>query len=101
MIHLQGIFVDENGMVAEGPNMNLGIITHENELVVRRLHAFTCDTYAVQPERASHACCLTSILLVPSLTGRAKCMQVPTFESSLPGITILTLMELVSEVSVA
>lgn len=37
-IHLQGIFVDENGMVAEGPNMNLGIITHENELVVRRLH---------------------------------------------------------------
>ena len=30
----QGIFVDEDGMVAEGPNMNLGIITHDNELVV-------------------------------------------------------------------
>lgn len=31
---LQGIFVDERGMVAEGPNMNLGIITNSNELVV-------------------------------------------------------------------
>ena len=31
----QGIFVDDEGMVAEGPNMNLGIITHNNELVVR------------------------------------------------------------------
>ena len=25
-------------MVAEGPNMNLGIITHDNELVVSRVH---------------------------------------------------------------
>ena len=31
---LQGISVDENGMIAEGPNMNLGIITHDNEVVV-------------------------------------------------------------------
>ena len=31
---LQGVFVDENGMVAEGPNMNIGIITHDNEIVV-------------------------------------------------------------------
>lgn len=34
---LQGIFVNEEGMVAEGPNMNLGIITHDNELVVSLL----------------------------------------------------------------
>ncbi len=25
-------------MVAEGPNMNLGIITHDNELVVSQVH---------------------------------------------------------------
>ncbi len=25
-------------MVAEGPNMNLGIITHDNELVVSHIH---------------------------------------------------------------
>ncbi|DBB01239.1 TPA: hypothetical protein ACH3X1_001111 [Trebouxia sp. C0004] len=52
----QGIFVDENNMVAEGPNMNVGIITHDNELVI------------------------------------------PPFDSSLPGITILTLLDLVPEV---
>ncbi|DBA96325.1 TPA: hypothetical protein ACH3X3_002502 [Trebouxia sp. C0006] len=52
----QGIFVDENNMVAEGPNMNLGIITHDNELVI------------------------------------------PPFDSALPGITILTLLDLVPEV---
>ena len=32
---LQGITVDDKGMVAEGPNMNLGIITRDNEVVVR------------------------------------------------------------------
>lgn len=33
----QGIFVDAEGNVAEAPNLNLGIITWENELVVRCL----------------------------------------------------------------
>ncbi len=43
---LQGIFVDENGMVAEGPNMNLGIITHDNELVVSlKYHTLACLTF--------------------------------------------------------
>ena len=39
---LQGIFVDEQGMVAEGPNMNLGIITNDNELVVSFFQAAEC-----------------------------------------------------------
>ena len=48
----QGIFVDDEGMVAEGPNMNLGIITHDNELVVRHcrstlLHFSVCLFVAV------------------------------------------------------
>ncbi|CAL8470838.1 g10380 [Coccomyxa elongata] len=30
----QGVFVDSEGYVAEGPVMNIGIITHEGELVV-------------------------------------------------------------------
>ncbi|KAK9828556.1 hypothetical protein WJX72_000741 [[Myrmecia] bisecta] len=29
----QGVFVDPEGNIAEGPNMNIGIITHEKELV--------------------------------------------------------------------
>ena len=32
--HAQGVFVDSNGYVAEGSVMNIGIITHEGELVV-------------------------------------------------------------------
>lgn len=27
--------MDQKGQVAEGPNMNIGIVTHEGELVVR------------------------------------------------------------------
>ena len=30
----QGIFVDADGFVCEGPNMNLGILTRDNVLVV-------------------------------------------------------------------
>ncbi|KAK9838341.1 hypothetical protein WJX81_005802 [Elliptochloris bilobata] len=30
----QGVFVDEAGFVAEGPTMNLGVVTHEGELVI-------------------------------------------------------------------
>ena len=32
--HAQGVFVDGDGYVAEGSVMNIGIITHEGELVV-------------------------------------------------------------------
>lgn len=31
----QGIFVDEEENVLEGPNINLGIITRDNEMIVR------------------------------------------------------------------
>ena len=30
----QGVFVDEAGYVAEGPTMNLGVLTHDGELVI-------------------------------------------------------------------
>ena len=32
--HAQGVFVDSDGHVAEGSVMNIGIITHEGELIV-------------------------------------------------------------------
>lgn len=31
----QGIFLDEQGFVCEGPNMNVGIVTTDDVLVVR------------------------------------------------------------------
>ena len=31
---LQGVFVDNDGYVAEGPVMNIGIITHDGEMVL-------------------------------------------------------------------
>lgn len=34
LLWLQGVFVDSEGYVAEGPVMNIGIITHEGEMVV-------------------------------------------------------------------
>ena len=50
---MQGVFVDEQGMVAEGPNMNLGIITHDNEVVV------------------SHKLCM---IAMQKVKGHARCM---------------------------
>ena len=32
----QGVFLDANGNVAEGPNMNVAIITEDGTFVVRR-----------------------------------------------------------------
>ena len=34
----QGIFVTEDDYVLEGPNMNLGILTYENEFIVSPLY---------------------------------------------------------------
>jgi hypothetical protein len=34
ILHAQGVFVDSDGYVAEGSVMNIGIITHEGELIV-------------------------------------------------------------------
>ena len=33
---LQGIFVDPDGNIIEGPNMNMGIVTHDDEVVVSK-----------------------------------------------------------------
>ncbi len=32
---MQAIFLDPDGNVAEGPNMNLGIVTQDDQVVVR------------------------------------------------------------------
>ena len=99
-------------MVAEGPNMNIGIITHDNEIVVslvppvvpsRSLHLsvlFVMQVQSVERHAASYPTGLTAVkLLHQYLPNSLACLaQVPPFDSALPGITIMTLMELIPEV---
>jgi hypothetical protein len=48
-------------MVAEGPNMNLGIITHDNELVVSHMHHAADKTCVVGQSLTLHGCCVACV----------------------------------------
>lgn len=41
LLLMQGIFLDAGGNVAEGPNMNVGIVTQDDQVVVRA-HRSSC-----------------------------------------------------------
>lgn len=76
----QGVFVDPDGNVAEGPNMNLAILTQDNIIVVRAcvcLQMFMLSLAACISMRISAACCSARFLLplhpAPCPTWSADC----------------------------
>ena len=107
----QGIFVTEDDYVLEGPNMNLGIITQDNEFIVRPWGASAPVCCAaglgmrlpwlrggnmLAGRLARHAQhCLPSACL-PWLPGGNSLagLQVPPFDQTLAGVTMTRLLEL-------
>ena len=117
---LQGVFLDSEGYVAEGPTANIGIITHDNEMVVSLQGApsSACPSgvTAVRPSGVGsmqlryRRCFRASILhwannafgmMPPSLHADTPmaALQVPPEDTTLRGVTMERLIEVVPQVS--
>ena len=95
----QGIFVDADGNICEGANMNVAILTQQGELLVRvsRLSFMHLSLLVIVHGR------LIGFRALQHATQRQNhhvSVQIPPFTNSLAGVTAKRLMELIPQVSI-